>query len=119
MNTKLYVGNIPFDTTEQDLADLFAQYGEVAEIAIPMDRDSGRPRGFAFVTMADPQSMGQAIEELSGQDFNGRSLVVNEAKPPVERSRGGFRNDRGGRRDDRAPRRDDRSGGGYGRGRRY
>lgn len=109
MNTKMYVGNLSFSVTEQDLKDLFGTYGEVTEVFMPTDRESGRPRGFAFVTMDSPDSMNTAIEALNGQECQGRALVVNEAKPQTN-DRGGFRgNDRGGRRDDR---------GGYGRNRR-
>lgn len=112
MNTKMYVGNLSFGSSEQDLRDLFGSHGEVTEVFMPMDRESGRPRGFAFVTMDSPDSMNTAIEALNGQDFQGRALVVNEAKPQ-NNTGGGFRgNDRGGRRDDRGDR------GGYGRNRR-
>ena len=121
MNTKLYVGNLPFSTTEEDLKDLFAAYGDVAEVFIPTDRESGRPRGFAFVTMASPDSIAQAVEDLHGTELEGRALVVNEAKPLENRGgdRCGFRrNDRGGDRG--GFRRDDRNGrSGNGRGRRY
>ena len=89
MNTKLYVGNLSFDATEQDLRDLFGSYGEVTELFMPTDRDSGRPRGFAFVTMDSTDSMGSAIEAVNGQEFQGRALVVNEAKPQENRGGGG------------------------------
>lgn len=81
MNTKMYVGNLSFNSTEQDLRDLFGSHGEVTEVFIPTDRESGRPRGFAFVTMDSTDSMNDAISALNGNEFQGRPLVVNEAKP--------------------------------------
>ncbi len=89
MNTKMYVGNLPYDVTEVELREAFAAHGEVSEVAVVMDRDSGRPRGFAFVTMADKAGMDAAIEGLDGKDFGGRSLTVNEARPRENRSGGG------------------------------
>ena len=97
MNTKMYVGNLPFETTESELRDLFGEHGEVDEVAVVMDRETGRPRGFAFVTMNDKESMDNAIRELDGQDYNGRALTVNEARPREERpSYGGGRGGGGG-----------------------
>lgn len=101
MNTKMYVGNLPFDTTEQDLRDLFDSHGEVVEVFMPTDRESGRPRGFAFVSMDSADSMNSAISALNGQEYQGRALVVNEARPQENSGgghRGGYR-DNGGRRD--------------------
>ena len=122
MNTKMYVGNLSFDSTEQDLRDLFVSHGEVTEVFMPTDRESGRFRGFAFVTMSDANGMNAAIEALNGEEFQGRALIVNEAKPQENNGgggggyRGGGNNrgggDRGGYRGDR---RDDN---GYGRNRR-
>ena len=100
MNTKMYVGNLPFDATEDDLRDLFSQHGDVSEIAIVMDRETNRPRGFGFVTMADPAGMEAAIEALNGYELGGRPLTVNEARPREERpsgGRGGFGGGGGGR----------------------
>ena len=89
MNTKLFVGNLSFDTTELDLQDLFAQAGPVTEVNIVTDRATGRPRGFAFVTMATPEGAQAAITQLSGKNVNGRDLTVNEARQREERSGGG------------------------------
>ena len=119
MNTKLYIGNLSFDTTEQDLTDLLSQHGAVSEVAVMMDRVTGRPRGFAFATMADAQGADAVIRALNGQDFMGRVLTINEARPREERpaysgggGRGGYGGG-GGRDRDRGDR------GGYGGGRRY
>lgn len=95
MNTKMYVGNLSFDATEQDLRDLFGSHGEVTEVFIPTDRESGRPRGFAFVTMESADAMNNAIEALNGNEYQGRALVVNEAKPQSNTG-GGFRGNSGG-----------------------
>lgn len=88
-NTKLYVGNLSYDVTEDELRDLFSQQGEVSDVAIVTDRETGRPRGFAFVTMADTAGTEAAIQNLHGKDFNGRPLTVNEARPREERPGGG------------------------------
>ena len=96
MNTKMYVGNLPFSATELDVRELFSQYGDVTDIHLPMDRESGRPRGFAFVTMATAEQMTAAIAALQGQEFQGRALAVNEARPKEERP-GGFGGGGGGR----------------------
>jgi RNA recognition motif-containing protein len=85
---KLYVGNLPFSTTQDSLEQLFSNYGEVQEVAIVTDRETGRSRGFAFVTMADDAAR-QAIEALHGSELDGRSLTVNEARPREDRPRGG------------------------------
>lgn len=123
MNTKLYVGNLSWDATEDDLKQLFGEHGEVTDIFMPMDRESGRPRGFAFVTMDTVDAMNAATEALNGNEWMGRAMVVNEAKPQENRDNrgGGFRggNSRGGRRDDNGyGRREDNGYGGYGRNRR-
>ncbi|MBI2950108.1 MAG: RNA-binding protein [Verrucomicrobia bacterium] len=89
MNTKLYVGNLSFDTTENDLQDLFATFGPVTEVNLITDRSTGRSRGFAFVTMATPEGAKAAIEGMAGKSMNGRNLTVNEARPREERSGGG------------------------------
>jgi RNA recognition motif-containing protein len=78
---KIYVGNMNFRTTEDALRDLFSNYGEVEEVAVISDRDTGRPRGFAFVTMANDDEARAAIEALNGQEVEGRTISVNEAKP--------------------------------------
>lgn len=85
---KLYVGNLNFRTTQESLEGLFSNYGEVQEVAIITDRETGRPRGFAFVTMADEGGK-EAIEALNGQEFEGRTLNINEARPREPRSGGG------------------------------
>lgn len=96
---KLYVGNMSFDTTETQLRDLFAQHGEVRDATIVMDRDTGRPRGFGFIEFTDSQAGKKAIEALNGQEFGGRSLTVNEAKPRESRSgSGGYGGGGGGGR---------------------
>lgn len=81
MSKKLFVGNIEWGTTEEDLKELFGQYGEIEEAIIIKDRMSGRSKGFGFVTFAEDADAEKAIEALSGQELNGRELVVNEARP--------------------------------------
>jgi RNA recognition motif-containing protein len=110
MSTKLFVGNLSFKTTENDLQDAFAACGTVVETNIMMDRMTGRPRGFAFVTMSTPEEAQKAIEALHGKDFDGRALTVNVARPREERPGGG------GGGGGRGPRRDFGGGGGGGRG---
>ena len=90
MGTKLFVGNLSFDVTENDLQDLFAQAGSVNSVNIMQDRATGRSRGFGFVEMATEADSAKAISMFSGKDFKGRALTVNEARPREERS-GGFR----------------------------
>jgi len=85
MNTKMYVGNLPFTATDNELRDLFSQFGTVTDIHLPTDRDSGRPRGFAFVTMDTDTAMNAAIAEWNGKEWNGRTLAINEARPREER----------------------------------
>ncbi len=89
MSTKLYVGNLPFDVTEDDLRSLLSQHGPVNEIAVVMDKVTGRPRGFAFATMNTPEAANATIQALNGKDWKGRALTVNEARPREEGSRGG------------------------------
>jgi cold-inducible RNA-binding protein len=89
MSTKLYVGNLPYDTTETDLEDLFTQAGAVASVNVMRDRDTGRARGFAFVEMASPADAQNAIAQFNEQPFGGRKLTVNEARPQAPRSGGG------------------------------
>ena len=89
MNTKLFVGNLSFNTTENDLQDAFAAHGTVVEANLMMDRATGRPRGFAFVTMSTPEEAQKAIAALNGSTLDGRSLTVNEARPREARSGGG------------------------------
>jgi cold-inducible RNA-binding protein len=97
---KLYVGNLSFETTENDLQDLFEQHGAVNEVHLMADRWTGKSRGFAFVTMNDGAQANAAISALNGHEFNGRPLTVNEARPRAERPRshGGKRSFSGFRR---------------------
>ncbi len=85
MSTKLFVGNLSFNTTENDLQDLFAQHGNVIETNLMMDKFSGRPRGFAFVTMETKEAADAAVQALNGKNVDGRDLTVNEARPREER----------------------------------
>jgi cold-inducible RNA-binding protein len=89
MSTKLYVGNIPYDTTETDLEELFTQAGAVASVNVMRDRDTGRARGFAFVEMATPADAQNAITQFNEHPLGGRRLTVNEARPQAPRSGGG------------------------------
>jgi RNA recognition motif-containing protein len=106
MSNKLFVGNLSFDTTENDLQDAFAAHGTVTETNLMMDRTTGRPRGFGFITMSTPEEAQKAIAALNGSQLGGRALTVNIAKPREERPAGG-----GGRREYGG------GGGGGGRGR--
>ncbi len=108
MSTKLFVGNLSFNTTENDLHEAFGAFGTVVEANLMMDRMSGRSRGFAFVTMSTPDEAQKAIEAMNGATLADRALTVNIARPKEERPRGG-----GG---DRGPRRDYGGGGGGGGG---
>lgn len=111
--TNIYVGNLSFRATEDDVRNAFSAHGEVASVNIIMDRETGRSRGFAFVEMSDENDARSAIEAVNGQEIAGRGVTVNEARPREERPRGGgggggrYGDDRGGRR----------GGGGYGGGR--
>jgi cold-inducible RNA-binding protein len=89
MSTKLYVGNLPFDITEDDLRNMLSPHGAVNEINVIMDKVSGRPRGFAFATMNTQEAANAAILALGGKDWKGRALTVNEARPREDRSGGG------------------------------
>ncbi len=93
---KIYVGNLPFDTTEDQLRQAFEGFGQVSEVNVVMDRETGRPRGFAFVEMGSASEANAAITGLNGQDFNGRALNVNEARPRPEGGGGGGGGYRGG-----------------------
>ncbi len=84
---KLYVGNLSFETTENDLQDMFEQHGKVSEVALMMDRTTGRSRGFAFVTMNDATEGNAAMNAFNGKEVQGRTLTVNEARPREERPR--------------------------------
>jgi len=105
MDSKLFVGNLSFDTTENDLQDKFAAHGNVVQVDIPQDRSTNKPRGFGFVTMSSKQEADAAVSALNGADLHGRALTLNEARPREERSgggggggsRGGYGNNRGGR----------------------
>ena len=89
MGTKLYVGNLPFNTTENELQELFAQAGAVQEVTLMQDRFTGKSRGFAFVTMGSDEDAQNAISKLNGQTIEGRALTVNEARPRESRPPGG------------------------------
>src|SRR6476646_471159 len=106
MATKLYVGNLPFQTTSDELKDHFAQAGNVESASVVEDRMTGRSRGFGFVEMSTPEEAAAAIEQFNGKDFGGRNLTVNEARPRTDGGPGGgggYGGNRGG-------------GGGYGGG---
>ena len=105
MSNKLFVGNLSFNTTENDLQDAFAAHGTVTEANLMMDRMTNRPRGFAFITMSTPEEAQKAIAALNGKEMGGRAITVNVARPREERPGGG-----GGRREYGG-------GGGGGRGR--
>jgi RNA recognition motif-containing protein len=89
MATKLYVGNLSFKTTGDDLREYFSQAGEVESASIIEDRETGRSRGFGFVEMATAEGAAAAIEQFNGKDLNGRNLTVNEARPKTDRGGGG------------------------------
>lgn len=98
MSTKLYVGGLPYSSTEDTLLNHFSQAGTVTSANIIMDKMTGRSRGFGFVEMADEAGAQKAIEMFDGKDFEGRTLSVNEARPKEDRPRRSFGNDRGGDR---------------------
>lgn len=106
MSNKLFVGNLSFNTTENDLHDAFAAHGTVLETNLMMDKMSGRPRGFAFVTMSSPEEAQKAIEAMNGKSVDGRALTVNVARPREDRPPGGG----GGRRFGGGDRGGDRGG---------
>lgn len=89
MSMKLYVGNLSFDSTEQDLQDAFGEFGTVESVSIIEDRDTGRSRGFGFVEMSSKAEGQEAISNLDGKELDGRDLKVNEAKPRENRNGGG------------------------------
>ena len=89
MSTKLYVGNLSFNTAENDLQDAFAAHGTVTSVDLIMDKMSGRSRGFAFVTMDSKEAADAAVKAMNGAQVDGRALTVNEARPREERPRGG------------------------------
>jgi len=89
MNTKMYVGNLSYDATDSEIRELFEAHGTVTDVFIVKDRESGRPRGFAFVSMGTVEEMNAAIEGLNGVEFSGRALTINEARPREERPQGG------------------------------
>ena len=106
MNRKLYVGNLPYQTTEQDLEQLFSQAGAVDTVRVMRDQATGRARGFAFVEMASEADAENAVNTLHDHDYGGRKLTVNEARPQPARSGGGggYGGGGGGRRESREPR---------------
>jgi cold-inducible RNA-binding protein len=104
MSTKLYVGNLAFQTSSQELQEMFAQAGTVESASVVEDRDTGRSRGFAFVEMSTKEEAAAAIDQFNGKELGGRALKVNEAKPRENRSGGGGGRGFGG----------NRGGGGYG-----
>ncbi len=106
MSTKLYVGNLSFRVTSDDLQEHFATAGEVNSANVVMDRETGRSRGFGFVEMASEDAANNAIAQFNGQDYDGRNMVVNEARPREDSRGGGGGGGRGGRG----------GGGGYGGG---
>jgi RNA recognition motif-containing protein len=116
MTTKLYVGNLSFRTTGEELRELFAQAGTVESVSVIEDRETGRSRGFGFVEMATAEEATAAIEQFNGKDLGGRNLTVNEAKPKTERSGGGgYRGGGGGYGGGGGGRDRDYGGGGGGR----
>ena len=116
MSNKLFVGNLSFNTTENDLQEAFAAHGTVVEANLMMDRMTGRSRGFAFVTMSTPEEAQKAIQAMHGANLDNRPLTVNIARPKEERPRGDRPGGGGGGGGDRGPRRDFRGGGGGGGG---
>ena len=111
MPTKLYVGNLSFRTTSEDLREAFSQAGTVESASVIEDRETGRSRGFGFIEMATPEEAAAAIEMFNGKDLGGRNLTVNEAKPKTDRGGGG-----GGGRGGGGGGRGGYGGGGGGRG---
>ncbi len=95
MSAKLFVGNLSFNITENDLQDAFAVHGTVIEANLMMDRATGRPRGFGFVTMSTPEEAQKAIQAMNGKELGGRALTVNIARPREERPQGGGGGNRG------------------------
>jgi cold-inducible RNA-binding protein len=102
MAKKLYVGNLPHSATKEQIQELFAQAGEIVEVALITDRETGRLKGFGFVEMATDEGAQEAIRRLNGYNLDNRTLTVNEARPREERSGGGGFGGGGGRRDNRS-----------------
>jgi len=96
VSTKLYVGSLPYSTTDNELKDLFSQHGSVVSASVIMDKFSGRSKGFGFVEMSSDEEAQAAIAALNGTDMGGRNIVVNEARPMTDRPRGGAGGGRGG-----------------------
>ncbi len=94
---KIYVGNLAYSVTQETLEQLFSQHGSIEEVYVPTDRESGRPRGFAFVTMGNADEANAAIAALNGVDIEGRAVNVNEARPKRDSGFGGGRGGGGGR----------------------
>jgi RNA recognition motif-containing protein len=99
MATKLFVGNLSFNTTEGQVLDMFKQAGNVVSCELIMDKFTGKSRGFAFVQMGTQEEANKAIADFNGKEIDGRALTVNEARPREERPRGDFGGGRGGKRD--------------------
>ncbi len=116
MSAKLYVGNLSFDTTAQDLEQIFGEIGTVESANLIEDRETGRSRGFAFVEMSSEEEMQNAIAQLNGKEVDGRELKVNEAKPQEKRAGGGGGGGRGGGGGGGGGNRGGGGGGGYGGG---
>ena len=116
MSNKMYVGNLPFSAGEDELREAFGQFGPVSEVNLVMDRETGRPRGFAFVSMGSKEAMEAAIRGLDGKDFGGRNLTVNEARPREDRPSFGGGGGGGDRRGGGGGYGGDRRGGGGGKG---
>lgn len=93
---KLFIGNLPFQASEEEIREAFSAYGTIDDLFIPLDRETNRPRGFAFLTLADDDQARKAIEEMDGAEFNGRDLRVNEAEERKPQQRGGGGGNRGG-----------------------
>lgn len=101
MSTRIYVGNLSYSTTNEQIAQLFAEYGEITEATVVMDRDSGRSKGFAFVQMTDDAAARTAIDALNGATLDDRTIRVSEAQSRPDRSDGGRPRRSGGYRDNR------------------
>ena len=86
---RIYVGNLSYDTTREDLEQAFGEHGQVTDVHVPMDRETGRPRGFAFVEMSDDTAAQAAVDAINGTELGGRTLTVNKARERTERPRGG------------------------------
>jgi RNA recognition motif-containing protein len=99
MSTRLYIGNLSYNTTENQLQDIFSAFGPVTEVDLIMDKFSGRPRGFGFITMESKEAADAAVQAMNGKNLDGRDLTVNEARPREEGGGGGGGRDRGGRRE--------------------